>query len=105
VYGNTTQYSNGRTSFTEYESDDLAEVKTEFLKLDKIYGYENLKVIAELDFSIDVDIFENDKLPTAPSSKEEETGKEDSSDSTNETKNETGETDNETEKVADQEQS
>jgi hypothetical protein len=64
VYGTSTTYSSGRTSFKEFETDDLVELKTEFMKLDKTYGFENLKVVMELDFSVDVDIFKEIKVPT-----------------------------------------
>jgi hypothetical protein len=64
TYGTSTTYSNGRTSFKEFETEDLAELKAEFMKLDKVYGFENLKVVMELDFSVDVDIFKSIEVPT-----------------------------------------
>jgi hypothetical protein len=64
MYGVTTTYSNGRTSYKEFETDDLEELNAKFLELDKIYGFENLKVVMELDFSVGVDIFKSVNVPT-----------------------------------------
>jgi hypothetical protein len=72
TYGTSTTYSNGRTSFKEFETEDLAELKAEFMKLDKVYGFENLKVVMELDFSVDVDIFKSIEVPTVTTAPSEE---------------------------------
>jgi hypothetical protein len=63
TYGTSTTYSNGRTSFKEFETDDLDVLKQTFIQLDRQYGHENLKVVTELDFSIDVDIFQLEQAP------------------------------------------
>jgi hypothetical protein len=72
TYGTSTTYSNGRTSFKEFETEDLAELKAEFMKLDKVYGFENLKVVMELDFSMNVDIFKSIEVPTVTTTPIEE---------------------------------
>jgi hypothetical protein len=77
VYGTSTSYSNGRSVFTEFETEDLAELKTEFMKLDKIYGFENLKVVMELDFSVDVDIFKSVEVSTVTTTIPVEDGSDD----------------------------
>lgn len=42
------------TTCTEYETDDIEELKKEVLRLDAIYGHENIRVIKDITAKYDV---------------------------------------------------
>lgn len=56
VYGTTTTTTSGKTTFVEYETDDIDELTSEMLKLDEIYGYENIKVVSDVKYVVGIDL-------------------------------------------------
>ena len=52
----STTGSDAVTSFTEFETDDVETLKTELIKLDEKYGFENIKVYKDVTASYSVDI-------------------------------------------------
>ena len=60
-YGTTTtsSVSGGKSTFTEFETDDLEVLKAEILKLDQIYGFSRIMVIKDVTFDINVEIVED----------------------------------------------
>lgn len=61
-YGTTTtsSVSGAKSSFTEFATDDLEVLKEEILKLDKIYGYENIRPYKDITANFSVDIVVDD---------------------------------------------
>lgn len=60
-YGTTTSSLSGKKStFTEFATDDVEVLKAELLKLDSMYGFENLKVIQDVTTNYTVDIIINE---------------------------------------------
>lgn len=57
-YGTTTtsSISDCKSTFTEFETDDLDVLKEEILKLDKIYGHENIRPYKDITANFSVDI-------------------------------------------------
>lgn len=59
-YGTTTTSSGsgGKSTFTEFATNDLDVLKEEILKLDKIYGHENIRPYKDItaNFSVDIDV-------------------------------------------------
>lgn len=47
---------NDKTEFLKFETDDEEILKSEILRLDAIYGFENIKVIKIIDIDFDVKI-------------------------------------------------
>lgn len=47
---------NDKTEFIKFETDDEEILKSEILRLDAIYGFENIKVIKIIDIDFDVKI-------------------------------------------------
>ena len=60
-YGTTTTSTTGNSEFTEFETDDVTVLKETILKLDKEYGFEKIRVVADVavNFSVDVVVEEN----------------------------------------------
>ena len=56
VYGSSTTSTTGSTTSTEFETDNIEVLKEELIKLDKIVGFENIRVIEDktVTFSVDV---------------------------------------------------
>ena len=61
-YGTTTTSSAscGKSTFTEFATDDLEVLKAEILKLDQQVGHENIKVYKDVTTSFSVDIAVDD---------------------------------------------
>lgn len=57
VYGSSTTSTTGSTTSTEFETNDIEVLKEELIKLDKIVGFENIRVIEDktVKFSVDID--------------------------------------------------
>lgn len=62
-YGTTTitSSSSGKSTFTEFATDDVEVLKAELLKLDKEYGFSNIKVYQDITANYSVDIVTDDK--------------------------------------------
>lgn len=58
----TSSASGGKSTFTEFATDDLEVLKAEILKLDKIYGHENIKVYKDITANFSVDIVVDDTI-------------------------------------------
>lgn len=58
LYGTTTVASNTET-FVPFETDDLENLKAEVIRLDAIYGHENIKVVKTIEYTVDVTISDN----------------------------------------------
>lgn len=56
----TTQ--NDKTEFYKFETDDLEILKKEILRLDAIYGSENIKVVKTIDIELDVKIRQEENV-------------------------------------------
>ena len=59
LYGTTTVASNTET-FTPFEADDLEKLKAEVIRLDAMYGHENIKVVKTIEYTVDVTISDSD---------------------------------------------
>lgn len=59
-YGTTSSMSGGKSTFTEFATDDIEILKSELLKLDSIYGFQNLRVITDVTVNYSVDIVTTD---------------------------------------------
>lgn len=57
-YGTTATSSvpGGKSTFTEFETDNVEILKTELLKLDRVHGFENIKVYQDVTANYSVDI-------------------------------------------------
>ena len=63
IHGTVIESKSGSSTvqnFVEFETDDLDVLKSEIDKLDKIYGYESIKVIKNIDYSILVSVNDSD---------------------------------------------
>lgn len=60
LYGNSNTSTIGKTTFIEFETDDIETLKEELLKLDKEYGHENLKIIKEIEVNYTVHVIDAD---------------------------------------------
>lgn len=56
----TSSASGGKSTFTEFATDDLEVLKAEILKLDKIYGHENIKVYKDVTANFSVNFTMDD---------------------------------------------
>lgn len=52
----TTTTSNETSTFNEFETDDIKALEEELLKLDKIFGHENITAYSTLDITYGVEI-------------------------------------------------
>ncbi len=58
-YGTTVSSTTTSTSFTEFETDDVEILKSEILKLDAIYGHNNIRIIEDVTLKYSVDVILN----------------------------------------------
>lgn len=58
----TSSASGGKSTFTEFATDDLEVLKAEILKLDQQVGHENIKVYKDVTTSFSVDIVVDDTV-------------------------------------------
>ena len=56
----TSSASGGKSTFTEFVTDDLDVLKEEILKLDRIYGHENIRPYHDITANFSVDIVVDD---------------------------------------------
>lgn len=62
-YGTTTTTSSAsgcKNVFTEFSTDDVEVLKAEVLKLDRIYGYNQIRVYKDITANFSVEIVEDD---------------------------------------------
>lgn len=55
IYGSTTATGSTAT-FTEYSTDDVAELQNKIAELDKTIGFENIRVIADVTYNVGVTV-------------------------------------------------
>ena len=55
AYGTTT-ISGSTVTFTEFSTDDVNVLKNEIKKLDQTIGFDNIRVIADVTYDIDVKV-------------------------------------------------
>ena len=60
LYGTTTVASNTET-FTPFEADNLENLKAEVIRLDAMYGHENIKVVKTIEYTVDIIISDDNK--------------------------------------------
>lgn len=62
-YGTTTtsSTSGSKSTFTEFATDDVEVLKAELLKIDREYGFSNVKVYQDVTANYSVDIVTDDK--------------------------------------------
>lgn len=58
----TMSTSTTATAFKEFETDDLEVLSAEVVALDKVYGFENIKVIKEIDVTYGVEIVDDEVI-------------------------------------------
>lgn len=56
LYGTSSSTTGIEDSFTPFSSDDIESVKAELATLDAKYDHENIKVIKEIEYTMDVNI-------------------------------------------------
>lgn len=59
LYGTTTSATSSEETFVPFETDDLEKLKTEIKTLDEKYGHENIKVVKDVEYAVDVNIIDN----------------------------------------------
>ena len=55
-HGTTTTSATGESTFTEFSTDNIDTLKAELTNLDKKFGFENIKVIKEVEVNYSVDV-------------------------------------------------
>ena len=55
-HGTTTTSATGEPTFTEFSTDDVDTLKAELTNIDKKFGFENIKVIKEVEVNYSVDV-------------------------------------------------
>lgn len=59
VTTNTTATSSvSKTEFEEFSTEDVSLLEEEVKKLDAVYGHNNIRVIADVEYSVSVDVVE-----------------------------------------------
>ena len=61
LYGTTTSVTSNTETFTPFEADNLENLKSEVIRLDAMYGHENIKVVKTIEYTVDVTISDNNK--------------------------------------------
>lgn len=59
LYGTTTSATSSEETFVPFETDDLEKLKTEIKTLDEKYSHENIKVVKDVAYAVDVNIIDN----------------------------------------------
>ena len=57
IYG-TTSTTGSTVTFTEYFTEDIAELQNKIAELDKTIGFENIRIIADVTYNIGVTVDE-----------------------------------------------
>ena len=61
LYGTTTSATSSEETFVPFETDDLEKLKTEIKTLDEKYGHENIKVVKDVEYTVDINIIDNEE--------------------------------------------
>ena len=61
LYGTTTSATSSEETFVPFETDDLEKLKTEIKTLDEKYGHENIKVVKDVVYAVDVIMSDSNK--------------------------------------------
>ena len=61
LYGTTTSVASNTETFTPFEADNLENLKAEVIRLDATYGHENIKVVKDVYYTVDVIISDSNK--------------------------------------------
>ena len=56
LYVTTTSVAANTETFTPFEADNLENLKAEVIRLDAMYGHENIKVVKTIEYTVDVTI-------------------------------------------------
>ena len=56
LYGTTTAVTSNTEIFAPFETDNLENLKAEVIRLDAMYGHENIKVVKTIEYTVDVTI-------------------------------------------------
>ena len=56
LYGTSSSTTSSEETFVPFETDDLEKLKAEIKNLDKKYGHENIKVVKDVEYVVDVAI-------------------------------------------------
>lgn len=59
LYGTSSSTTSSEETFVPFETDDLEKLKTEIKTLDEKYGHENIKVVKDVEYAVDVNIIDN----------------------------------------------
>ncbi len=59
TYGTTISSTTDSTSFNEFETDDVDVLKEKILRLDAIYGHDNIRIIEDVTLKYSVDVILN----------------------------------------------
>lgn len=69
IYG-TTSTTGSTVTFTEYSTEDVAELQNKIAELDKTIGFENIRVIADVTYNVGVTVNEIKVDTTEPNPSE-----------------------------------
>lgn len=58
----TATFSVSKTEFEEFSTEDVSVLEEEVKKLDAEYGHNNIRVIADVEYSVSVDVVEEQLL-------------------------------------------
>lgn len=59
LYGTSSSTTSNEETFVPFETDDLEKLKTEIKTLDEKYGHENIKVVKDVEYAVDINIIDN----------------------------------------------
>lgn len=59
LYGTSSSTTSNEETFVPFETDDLEKLKTEIKTLDEKYGHENIKVVKDVKYAVDINIIDN----------------------------------------------
>lgn len=61
LYGTSSSTTSSEETFVPFETDDLEKLKEEVIRLDATYGHENIKVVKDVYYTVDVMISDSNK--------------------------------------------
>lgn len=61
LYGTSSSITSNEETFVPFETDDLEKLKAEIKILDEKYGHENIKVVKDVYYTVDVIISDSNK--------------------------------------------
>ena len=56
LYGTSSSTTSSEETFVPFETDNLENLKAEVIRLDAMYGHENIKVVKTIEYTVDVTI-------------------------------------------------